>query len=261
MQNNNIINMENGIVAVLDALGASAYSDFEIAKFINNREKVLELLSLKAMGVFGDACITERMISTFTFNDTIVCTLRTGNLAPTMAQIGKFFTILRKFFVDSLKNGILFRGSLAIGTFYCNEETNTVLGEAVTDAAAWYDKADWIGIHATPRTSLIIERWIEKTPKYGEELFLNYAVPLKTGGPVSVKVVNWPMVFFTKEITPCQKGETAREKLLEFLTLHQIRLGTEQKFTNTLKLFDFGVEEFRKRQQTKKTIAKQGAKN
>jgi hypothetical protein len=29
-----------------------------------------------------------------------------------------------------------------------DDTTNTVMGEAVSDAAAWYDKADWIGIAA-----------------------------------------------------------------------------------------------------------------
>jgi len=36
---------QNGIVAILDALGASNYTDAEIRRFMRSREKVLDLLS------------------------------------------------------------------------------------------------------------------------------------------------------------------------------------------------------------------------
>src|SRR5881628_2187217 len=102
------------------------------------------------------------MITTFTFNDTVLIILRTGAKEPTLRNISSFFTILRKFFVDSLAHQILFRGAISIGTYYVNDDTNIVMGQAVTDAAAWYDKADWIGVHATPRATLLIQRHLER---------------------------------------------------------------------------------------------------
>lgn len=226
---------ENGIVAILDALGASTYGETEIQRFIESRQQVLALLKEKALDVLGT--IKKEMITTFTFNDTILVVLRTGESEPTLKLIANFFTIMRKFFVDSLQHGILFRGSIAVGEFYANDETNTVLGKAVTDAAAWYDKADWIGIHATPRTSMIIQKWIEKTAEGKDHVLLGYDVPMKQGMPVNVKAVNWPKVFFVGSITPCKHGEKEEEKLLEFLTAHQVPAGTERKFSNTLAFF------------------------
>jgi len=73
---------------------------------MRSREKVLDLLSQKAEDVLGD--IKAPMISTFTFNDTVVIALRTGPAAPRLTDISSFFTILRKFFVDSLADRILF---------------------------------------------------------------------------------------------------------------------------------------------------------
>ena len=35
---------KQGIIAVLDALGAATYNDKEISQFLNSRERVLELL-------------------------------------------------------------------------------------------------------------------------------------------------------------------------------------------------------------------------
>src|SRR6266481_2427783 len=132
---------EHGIVAILDALGAASYGDAEIKRFIDSRHLVLQLLTEKALDVFGE--IGSDMITTFTFNDTILIVFRTGQQEPRLKQISDFFTIMRKFLVDSLANRILFRGAIAIGAFYANDETNTVMGPAVTDAASWYDKADW----------------------------------------------------------------------------------------------------------------------
>src|SRR5713101_8165832 len=178
---------QNGIIAILDALGAANYGDAEIKRFIDSRQVVLELLNEKAVNVFGD--ISASMITTFTFNDTVLIILRTGTEKPRLKQISDFFTIMRKFLVDSLAHRILFRGSIAIGTFYANDATNTVMGQAVTDAAAWYDKADWIGVHATPRTTLVIERWLEHNDRSKEHVMLDYDVPLKGGVVVRTMVV------------------------------------------------------------------------
>jgi hypothetical protein len=238
---------ENGIIAILDALGAASYGDAEIKRFIDSRQVVLQLLNQKAEDVFGE--IRAPMIMTFTFNDTVLIILRTGAEEPRLKQISDFFTIMRKFLVDSLAHRILFRGSIAIGTFYANEETNTVMGQAVTDAAAWYDKADWIGVHATPRATLVIQRWLEHNEKSKGHVMLDYDVPLKQGAIVRTKAVNWPKVFFVDSISPCEGATKPKEKLLEFLTQHQVPWGTEHKFHNTIAFFDHAVKHIKKQER------------
>jgi hypothetical protein len=238
---------ENGIVAILDAPGAASYGDAEVKRFIDSRQVVLQLLGQKAEDVFGE--ILAPMVTTFTFNDTILIILRTGDEEPRQKQISAFFTVVRKFLVDSLAHKILFRGAISIGTFYVNDETNTVMGKAVTDAAAWYDKADWIGVHATPRASFVIQRWLEHNQGSKRNVMLDYDVPLKHGSVVRTKAVNWPKVFFIPSISPCE-GETGpKEKLLEFLTQHQVPWGTESKFYNTLAFFDHVVKQIEKRER------------
>jgi hypothetical protein len=231
---------DNGIVAILDALGAANYSDTDIQRFIESRTVVLGLLNEKAEGVLGE--IRFEMIKTFTFNDTVVVILNTGSEDPTLRRISQFFTIMRKFLVDSLEKGILFRGSIAIGTFYANDDTNTVMGQAVTDAAAWYDKADWMGVHTTPRTNLVINRSLEHEEASKENVMLDYNVPLKNGAVIRTKAVNWPKVFFVESIRPCEAG-AEKEKLLEFLTRHPVPWGTETKFSNTVAFFDHAVKQ------------------
>jgi hypothetical protein len=198
---------------------------------------VLQLLDKKAEKILGD--VKREMVSTFTFNDTIVIVLKLSR-APNLHDVRAFFTLLRKFVIDSLVNKILFRGAISIGTFIANEETNTVMGQAVTDAAAWYDRADWFGIHATPRASILIDQLIE--PEEDEDkaahVVVGYAVPMKDGSSPALKAVNWPKAFFVSDLTPCAPRESPRAKLLSLLGLHQIPIGVETKFFNSIAFFD-----------------------
>jgi hypothetical protein len=234
----------NGIVVILDALGAASYSNADIDRFLKSRSNVLNLLNRKIEGVLGK--IDSNRVMIFTFNDTILVIFKCDKNGPQLVDITNFFVILRKFLVDSMEEGILFRGSISIGSFYANEAENAVMGQAVTDAAAWYDKADWIGIHATPHATIIIQQLLEHDSVERKYIILDYEVPLKGGNFIKTKAINWPKVFFVSNISPCYK-EKPREKLLEFLSLHQIPLGTESKFHNTIAFFDYAVKEIKKK--------------
>lgn len=235
------LNPEIGMVAVLDALGASTYSDEEVQRFLRSREVVMELLNEKVVRTLGE--IKKERVNTFIFNDTVLITLRANGVDIRLNDIGAFYLILRKFFIDSLAHQILFRGSIACGTYYVDDKTNTVMGQAVTDAAAWYDKANWIGVHATPHTTLFIQSLLESSTKKLIPLLIDYDIPLKNDTTVKAKALNWPNAFFQSDISPCKNGESQRVKILELLTTGRIPIGTEQKFFNTLTFFDFIVEE------------------
>lgn len=243
------VNKQHGMIAILDALGAASYSDLEIQSFLRSRENALRLLDEKIEGVLGE--INRNQVDIFTFNDTILIAFKTNSEPPRLKQIVAFFTILRKFLVDSLTHKILFRGSVAIGTFYTDNDSNTVMGQAVTDAAAWYDKAEWIGIHATPKTTIVIQRWLERDSTTKGHLMLDYDVPLTDDKSIRVKAVNWPKVFFVNSLTPCTADEEPREKLLQLLSEHAVPLGTEKKYFNTIAFFDRAVKEIKKQEGQK----------
>ena len=224
-----------GWIAVLDALGASNYSLSEVARFRHSRKIVLGLLDRKV----DDLRLDKKGVTTFTFNDTVVIVLKTDDQADAKLLITPFFLLLRKFMVDSMNNGIMFRGAVAEGKFYANDKDNIIMGPAVADAAAWYDKANWIGIHVTPRTSLVISQDTEIRGISRDHIIVDYNVPLSVQPPLPVKAVNWPRAFSLPKISPCTNGENPRAKLLELLIAHQIPKGTENKYVNTLAFFDF----------------------
>lgn len=232
---------QNGVVAVLDALGASSFGDKEIRRFMKSRDFVLNALKGKAEGsLFGQ--INQKSVTTFTFNDTVLIVLKSNINGPQLKDVESFFSMLRRFIADSLVNNILFRGSVAIGTFYVNNKTNTVMGQAVTDAAAWFTQADWIGVHATPHTSLIMEGWIERSGVRKNNLVVDWDVPLVNGHTLRSKTVNWPRVFLLPNSPLCQEGETPRQRLLTLLSKHPQPRGVESKYSNTVAFFDDDVK-------------------
>ena len=109
---------------------------------------------------------------------------------PGLDDVKHFCLLLRKFAVDSLAKGILFRGTVSLGTFYVDDDTNTVMGQAVTDAAAWYESADWIGIHATPHATLAVQRLIEQGEDALGHVLVDYAIPLKGRPAMTLKAIN-----------------------------------------------------------------------
>lgn len=234
---------QNGIIAILDALGAASYSDAEVKRFIKSRDLVLQSLNEKAEDTFSH--VDPQAVTTFTFNDTVLIVLKSPD-GPTIDDVGAFFSMLRKFIADSLVNNILFRGSVSIGSFYVNDQTNTVMGQAVTDAAAWYEQADWIGVNATPKASLIIEGWLEGAKSRRNHLIVDWDIPLHGGRTIRAKALNWPRFFLVPRISPCAKGESPRKKLLELLSLHPMPKGVETKYANSLSFFDEDIKRYKK---------------
>jgi hypothetical protein len=230
---------QQGLIAILDALGAANYSGDEIAQFQKSQELVLDQLQDKAIRFLGPK--DARRLTTFTFNDTVLIVYRTEN-PVTLRDVQGFGELLRRFDVKSLAQGILFRGAIAIGRFYVNARTNTVMGEAVTDAAAWYDRADWIGITATPQATLLIQSLTEQGHGNIERLMVDYPVPFKDRSVLSLKAVNWPKAFFVRGMTPCAAGEEPRAKCLSLLTRHGVPRGTESKYFNSVAFFDHCVK-------------------
>jgi hypothetical protein len=235
-----MINKQFGVIAVLDALGASNYTDKDIQRFLKSREIVISLLNEKSDKMSKKLSVNR--LSTFIFQDTVLIVLESDAPQPSPEEIEAFLITLRKFLVDSLVNGILFRGAFAVGAFYRDDDTNTILGEALADAASWYEKADWIGVISTPRTSLYLRYLIEKNQKSFKHLMLDYDVPLTTGGTRSLKTVNWPKVFWVDGITPCRQGESKRETLLRLLSNYAMLGGTEKKYYASLEYFEYAMK-------------------
>ena len=123
------------------------------------------------------------------------------------------------------------------------------MGEAVTDAASWYAQANWIGIHATPRATIILNGILEKNSKTRDYVTVDYCVPMKDGSALELKVVNWPKALFVEGLATEAMKRAPRASMLAWFGRHPIPRGAEDKCFRTIEFFDDIV----KRQKLKPT--------
>ncbi len=94
-------------------------------------------------------------------NDTVVVTYSPAVL--NLQEVERFCHWLRVFQAYAIVHTAFFRGAMAVGAFYVADE-RTALGPAISDAAAWFESADWIGVHATPRATMFIQALLDARP-------------------------------------------------------------------------------------------------
>jgi len=115
------------------------------------------------------------------------------------------------------------------------------MGQAVTDAAAWYESADWIGIHATPHASLAVQRLLEQGQDSLDHVLVDYAVPLRGSPALTLKAINWPKIVLVPGLAPPGHPKQPRAKCLALLTRHRFPKGSESKHFNVVAFFDHCV--------------------
>lgn len=153
-----------------------------------------------------------------------------------------FSHVLRTFQGGAFQRNLLFRGAWACGDFYLvNPQKNIVLGPVVRDAARWYEAANWIGIHATPRAGLFVQSLIDRAKDPIDFVMVDYDVPLKDGKTCKMKAINWPKNLHLRY--PDSDAQTIRGILQASLVVDPIRPGDEQKQFNALAFFDAVVKQ------------------
>jgi len=151
------ITTANGLVAILDALGTKLFSLQEAIEFIRLRDSIMTFTeNVVETSLPG---LKMEHLKKFTFNDTVVFAYKPPQ-GVTLGEVERFCHVLRVFETHSIRSNTPFRGALGIGEFYIGDE-QTILGPAVSDAASWYESADWIGIHATPHATMFIQSLLE----------------------------------------------------------------------------------------------------
>ena len=225
--------MENprpGFVAVLDALGAKNFTLHEADQFLNARDEVLTVLGNLAKEQIK---VEPDDLKTFIFNDTIVLAFLSE---LTYQGAWAFCHVLRGFEALFLGKQIYFRGAFGAGTFYgIDDKRNTIMGPAVTDAASWYERADWIGIHATPYATVLINSFLAAGGDSLDYVLVDYDVPLKDSRTMNLKAINWPKLIY---LNNSKTSERAKAATLRLLAKGPIPKDSEAKYFNTIKFFD-----------------------
>jgi len=241
-----ISNKKKGVVYILDALGASNYSDQQIESFLLTRKELgslIEKLSSQINELSPDYSLEKP--SVYTFGDTVILAFTYEDEKHLEAHILSTAIMMQNFILLSLQKGILFRGAFSVGSYIESPESNTVMGEAVSDAAAWYEKADWMGIISTPKANNVIE-FIFSSERLTPNYLWKYDVPLKDSSSVSLYTIPWPSKLVTDPMTAALNPFKCFLSLIKDLP---VPIGTESKFKNTIEYFKATQSEIDKLKQ------------
>jgi hypothetical protein len=224
----------HGIVGIFDALGAKNFGPTQVASYIESQEQILRAVEDKAAGQSLSRNLAIPKL--FTFNDTIIIALET-NANNEYNAIKGFAKIVRRFISYSLTKSLFFRGAISVGSYIVSEAQNLIMGNAVTDAASWYEQTELIGAVATPKASMIIRQHVLQDSQPPDFLLFETDIPCKQGQR-QLYAVNWPKAFYVGGLRPssCKKGEELA-CLLRLMAANEVPFGTELKYKNTVDFF------------------------
>jgi hypothetical protein len=237
-----------GVIIMLDSLGTKNLSIEDSKIFIRNVDFIVKNAMNFSKNIFfnnKNIGIWERMISTspkiFAFQDTFIIAIETGTQDYVFRILDKIGEFIAHIIVAGLNQGIYLRGAISIGDFI-EYDNRFYLGDAVSDAASWYEKADWIGVIFTPKTGQLLN-YINKVLLRGNDnefnidqetfnwLFSFMQVPLKEKN-MPLWVVNFPFALNFERLNTDMTTPTL-EYYYKIMKKASIPYGTESKYLNT----------------------------
>lgn len=225
-----------GIVCLVDALGAKGYTDEETVSFLESRRVIRKAIDDKVADQIDARSIEQPQIALF--NDTIIIAIQCEPDTPQERDsIAAMAIIVRKLISDGISKQIFFRGAIGVGKFFGDLENDTIIGQAVSDAATWYESTNFIGCVLTPRLAFVLQKHLSEKKPTGKGLYLPYSVETKEGMK-EMFCVNWPRAFFIPSIRPdgCAKGKELNFLFKKFGHCYFPK-HSESKFANTVAFF------------------------
>lgn len=80
------------------------------------------------------------------------------------------------------------------------------------EAADWYEKADWFGIHACPTANFLLDKYNHIRSLLF--FYTKYNIPMKDSIYYEAWTVNWPYFMGEINLDDIQKGEHQVKKML-----------------------------------------------
>jgi hypothetical protein len=242
---------KKGTIAILDFLGISNLGKSETLDYLRRRDEVLsELDEIRKTGTWLIPKFkTEIIPEYYTFGDTLMITWEKDknlNIYYTLRLMG---SLLIDLFIICINKGLLLRGSISFGEYIENrtKQRFCVVGNAVSDGAAWYDKANWFGIIATPRTGNILDTYKLICEEQGNDnkmvsfnhIFIKYNIPLKTNES-KMWALSWPIGYVLQKKS--MNGMSRLSLLRAFEDIEIIPYGTEDKYYNSKMFVDYCID-------------------
>lgn len=181
-----------GVIVVLDVLGwkNNATPEFMERYFslINSLRSQINDTRLR--------CTSQPELSNISVNvlsDTIVICID-GSYPYCELNI---FSAINYFIANSLKNGIIYRGSISYGEYYINQPGNAFIGKPIYEALKLAEQTDWSGVIITDS----LANALLKNNSIDSLIALNifpYPIPFKQGYGTKDQLVLYPSLKILK---------------------------------------------------------------
>lgn len=167
------------------------------------------------------------------FSDTIIITVE---YPDNIYLLTKFGSAVWNAIVRSIELGIPIRGCFSLGSFY--HEGNFFIGEAITEAAEYYELPQWIGISASPSANLALERLSKQIPSTIYAYYHKCSIPLKNSIEQEAWAIKWPELYETKYINENDKNHPHIPDKINSQLEKTKDVSVALKWRNTKKFFD-----------------------
>ena len=178
------VEMLNGIVAAIDMLGAAkAWETHDMQELQRLWDELAGFAERVVRPEDGFVVTTE--------SDTIKVT-GSGHSAADLLRAfgGSSWRIV----VRGLQIGVPMRGCVAAGEYCASPRRGLVMGKTVDEAKDWHDRAQWIGITATPSAGAVLSETVRADAVAADPVrryYAKYDIPSKSSTDAAW-AVNWP---------------------------------------------------------------------
>ena len=169
---------KTGIVALIDMLGTRRPRSPDDEERIHNNWSAFKQYADRL--VEEDPGLQDCKVSAF--SDTMFVTAK-GNAEPLLGAFGR---VAASLIPKSIDLDIPIRGCVAAGKFYESGQS-LFTGPAVSEAASYYERPQWIGISSCPSAYSRIDGMGS-----GRACYTKYDMPLKRSVEYGALVANWP---------------------------------------------------------------------
>jgi hypothetical protein len=234
-----------GIVAMIDVLGAKNFTIKDSLRFIKKRDESIERINAMSKNYLSPLNIIPDL-DIATFGDTIIICwpIKNDDGDNIHLHLMGMFHLMKLLMVDGITDQFFYRGSIAVGEYI--QYDNAILGPAVSDAAMWYENADWFGIFLTPNCEFVATYSLFEENKHNkdiidtvpiESLIVKYPVPIGNSTQDFFSIP-WPVeLLFLPTYVKCEITPKAFFALK--MSIAKIPIGTESKYYNSLAFFEW----------------------
>lgn len=236
------IRNRKGVVIFLDVLGSKAVAD--PAKAISEREDFIRYANERWVAFDHLAehfkSIGINTTKFYSFSDTIIIAMAKQDDTVDVGMIRDIGSSIGAIEREAMERGIPYRGAVSVGSFAASDSMILILGEAVKEAAEYYELPNWIGISTAPSVSMMFrEMSDEEVENVG---FIRYDIPLKNGIEKNGYALAWPTMGPTANQNPSLIYPRLKDELKELGRISS-DLSVKFKARNTLDFIDYVFRE------------------